>query len=271
MLAGVARSSYYYQPRPTESLDNLRVMGVIDSEYLKHPYYGSPRMTLALRDQGYQVNHKRVERLMRVMGLSASWRIVPGPHTSRPHPDHRVYPYLLKGLAIQTPNEVWCADITYIPMSLGYLYSASWRMMDWFSRYVLAWELSNTLEAAFCVETVKRALAQAKPRIFNTDQGAQFTSVEFTTVLENAGVEISMDGRGRAMDPPVGGWSDSGGASNTRKSISFDYRDGIQAHRGLSRYFRFYNFQRRHQGLDNRTPAEVHFGRNGSTGGGIER
>lgn len=264
MLAGVARSSYYYQPHRTESLDNLRVMRVIDSEYLKHPYYGSPRMTLALRDQGYQVNHKRVERLMRVMGLQA---VVPGPHTSRPHPDHRVYPYLLKGVVIQAPNEVWCADITYIPMSLGYLYLVA--VMDWFSRYVLAWELSNTLEAAFCVESVKRALARGKPGIFNTDQGAQFTSVEFTTVLENAGVEISMDGRGRAMDNVF--------VERLWWSVKYeevyiqDYRDGLQAHRRLSRYFRFYNLRRRHQGLDNRTPAEVHFGRNGSTGRGIER
>lgn len=254
-LAGVARSSYYYQPRRTESAENLRLMRLIDRMYLKRPFYGSPQMTGWLRDLGHLVNHKRVERLMRVMGLHA---VVPGPHTSRPHPEHRVYPYLLRDRVIQAPNEVWCADITYLPMSRGYLYLVA--VMDWFSRYVLSWELSNALEAAFCVEAVKRALVKASPVIFNTDQGSQFTSEAFLQLLEAAGVQISMDGRGRARDNVF--------VERLWRSVKYedvyirDYRDGIEAQSGLSRYFRFYNIQRRHQGLDGRTPAQVYFGRN---------
>lgn len=165
-LAGVSRSSYYYEPLGTETAENLAVMRVIDQLYLEQPFYGAPRMTDWLRDLGYPVNHKRVERLMRIMGLQA---ILPGPHTSRPHPEHRVYPYLLRDLAVERLNQVWCADITYVPMSRGFLYLGA--VLDWFSRYVLAWELSNTLEAAFCVEAVECALTRTRPEIFNTDQG----------------------------------------------------------------------------------------------------
>ena len=230
-------------------------MRVIDELYLKRPFYGSPRMTLWLMELGYLVNHKRVERLMRVMGLQA---IVPGPYTSRPHPEHVVYPYLLRGLKIAAPNEVWCADITYVPMRRGYLYLVA--LMDWFSRYVLAWELSNSLEAAFCLETLNRALESAQPDIFNSDQGTQFTSQEFTGRLLNAGVRISMDGRGRVVDNIF--------IERLWRSVKYeeiyvcDYEDGIVARRRLSQYFRFYNTERPHQSLGNRTPANLYFGRN---------
>jgi len=204
---------------------------------------------------GYQVNHKRVERLMRLMGLQA---IVPGPHTSRPHPEHLVYPYLLRGLTISTPNQVWCADITYVPMWRGYLYLVA--LMDWFSRYVLAWELSNSLEALFCLEALDRALESAQPGIFNSDQGTQFTSEEFTGRLLSAGVRISMDGRGRVMDNIF--------IERLWRSVKYeeiyvrDYEDGTAARKRLAQYFRFYNTERPHQSLGNCTPAELYFGQN---------
>ena len=230
-------------------------MRVIDKLYMKRPFYGAPRMTGWLRELGHVVNHKRVERLMGLMGLQA---IVPGPHTSRPHPEHRVYPYLLRGLKILAPNEAWCADITYVPMRRGYLYLVA--VMDWFSRYVLTWELSNSLEAGFCCEALGRALKGARPGIFNTDQGAQFTSEEFTGRLHEAGVRISMDGRGRVMDNIF--------IERLWRSVKYeeiylrDYADGLEAHRGLDRYFRFYNTERQHQSLGNRTPADWYYGRN---------
>jgi putative transposase len=254
-LAGLSRSSYYHEPSGIESEENLALMRVIDELYLKRPFYGAPRMTLWLMELGYQVNHKRVERLMRLMGLQA---LVPGPHTSRPHPEHVVYPYLLRGLTISAPNEVWCADITYVPMRRGYLYLVA--VMDWFSRYVLAWELSNSLEAVFCLEALDRALESAQPDIFNSDQGSQFTSEEFTGRLLSAGVRISMDGRGRVMDNIF--------IERLWRSVKYeevyvrDYEDGIVARRRLSQYFRFYNTERPHQSLGNRTPADLYFARN---------
>lgn len=190
---------------------------------------------------------------MGVMGLRAT---LPGPHTSRPHPEHPVYPYLLRDLAVERPNQVWCADITYVPMPRGFLYLVA--VLDWFSRYVLAWELSNTVEAAFCVEALERALARARPEMFNTDQGAQFTATEFTGRLERAGVKISMDGRGRAMDNVM--------VERLWRTVKYedlylrDYADGTAVRRGLDRYVRFYNTERPHQGLGKRTPAAVHFG-----------
>lgn len=254
-LLGLPRSSYYHTPLGTEGSGNLRLMRQIDELYMQRPFYGSPRMTLWLRELGWEANEKRVARLMRVMGLQA---IVPGPHTSRPHPEHRIYPYLLKGLEIRAPNEVWCADITYIPMRLGYLYLVA--VMDWFSRYVLAWELSNSLEAVFCLEALNRALRKATPGIFNTDQGAQFTSEEFTDQLRSAGIRISMDGRGRVSDNIF--------IERLWWSVKYediyvrDYLDAGATRAGLERYFRFYNTDRPHQALDNRTPEEVHFSRN---------
>jgi len=254
-LAGLPRSSYYYEPANSESPENLRLMRVIDKIYLRHPYYGSPRMTDELRELDWLVNEKRIARLMRLMGLQA---VVPGPHTSRPHPQHRIYPYLLRGLEILAPNAVWCADITYIPMRYGYLYLMA--VMDWCSRYVLAWELSNSLETAFCLQALGRALQRAKPGIFNTDQGAQFTSEEFTGKLATEGIRISMDGRGRTLDNIF--------VERLWRSVKYeevylrDYADGLEARQSLGRYFRFYNTERRHQGLERRTPADVYFCRN---------
>ena len=250
-LIGLARSSYYYTPMAGESEENLRLMRQIDELYLKRPYYGSPRMTGRLRELGWAVNEKRVARLMRLMGLQA---VLPGPHTSRPHPEHRVYPYLLRGVTIGAPDEVWCADITYVPMRQGYLYLVA--VMDWFSRFVLSWELSNSLEAAFCVGALDRALERELPGIFNTDQGAQFTSEDFTGRLEKAGVRISMDGRGRALDNV---FIERLWRSVKDEEIYLrDYSDGSEARKGLGRYFRFYNTERRHQALGRRTPAQVY-------------
>jgi putative transposase len=255
VLSGLNRSSYYYEPQGTQSEENLQLMRVIDELYLKRPFYGVPRMTWWLWELGHAVNHKRVERLMRVMGLQA---VVPGPHTSRPHPEHRIYPYLLRGLKILAPDQVWCADITYVPMRRGYLYLVA--VMDWFSRYVLTWELSNSLEAVFCCHALDRALERACPGIFNSDQGAQFTSEEFTGRVLDAGIRISMDGRGRVTDNIF--------IERLWRSVKYeeiylrDYADGIEARRGLDRYFRFYNTERPHQSLGNRTPADQYFARN---------
>ena len=250
-LVGLPRSSYYFEPSGTESEENLRLMRRIDELYLRRPFYGSPRMTDWLRDLGWAVNEKRVARLMRLMGLQAA---LPGPHTSRPHPEHRVYPYLLRGVEVRAPDEVWCSDITYIPMRRGFVYLVA--VMDWFSRYVLAWELSNTLETAFCLAALERALKGSVPDIFNTDQGAQFTSADFTGRLEQAGIRVSMDGRGRATDNIFVErlwWS-----VKYEEVYLHDYADGTAARAGLGRYFRLYNTRRRHQALGRRTPAEVY-------------
>ena len=229
-------------------------MRAIDEVYLLRPFYGSPRMTRRLRQLDWEVNEKRVARLMRVMGLQA---VLPGPHTSRRHPQHKVYPYLLRDRKILAPDEAWCADITYIPMPHGYLYLVA--VMDWFSRYVLSWELSNSLDTAFCVEALNRALTVATPGIFNTDQGTQFTSDEFTGRLLSSGIQISRDGRGRCMDNIF--------IERLWRTVKYeevyisDYADGAETRSGLSRYFRFYNQKREHQGLGWRTPAAVYFDR----------
>ena len=252
-VAGVARSSYYYEPMGRERAENLELMRVMDELYVKRPFYGSPRMTDWLRELGWQVNEKRVARLMRLMGIQA---VVPGPHTSRPHPEHRVYPYLLRGLAIAAPDEVWCADLTYIPMYRGFMYLVA--VMDWFSRYVLSWELSNTLEGGFCVSALNQALAVGKPGIFNTDQGSQFTSEDFTGSLEACGVRVSMDGRGRVMDNVF--------VERLWRTVKYeevyirDYADGVAARSSLGEYFHFYNTERRHQSLGRRTPEAVYLG-----------
>ena len=235
---------------------NLRLMKVIDRLYLRRSFYGSPRMTDWLRDLGWEVNEKRVARLMQVMCLQAT---VPGPHTSRPHPAHRVYPYLLRDVAVTEPNAVWCADITYVPLTQGFMYLFA--LMDWASRYVLAWELSNTLEAGFCVVSLSQALKHyGKPGISNTDQGSQFTSDEYIGCLTEAGIRISMDGRGRALDNVF--------VERLWRSVKYeniypkDYGDGRELRQGLRRYFGFYNTERRHQSLDKRTPTAVYYGRN---------
>ena len=209
-------------------------------------------MRVELGRRGHPVNEKRVARLMRVMGLQAT---LPGPHTSKRHPEHEIYPYLLKGLQIKAPNEVWCADITYVPLAGGYMFLIA--IMDWFSRYVLAWELSNTLDSEFCVVALNRALAEhGPPGISNTDQGSQFTSGEYIGVLKNAGVRVSMDGRGRVTDNIF--------IERLWRSVKYediylrDYADGIAARGGLERYFRFYNSERPHSAHAYRTPEEVY-------------
>jgi len=194
-LLGLPRSTFYYQPA-TESQENLKLMRLIDEQYLKTPTYGSRSMARHFRRQGRRVNRKRIQRLMRLMGIEA---IYPKPHTSRPHPEHRIYPYLLRELSIDHPNQVWAADITYVGMSRGFMYLVA--IMDWHSRKVLSWRLSNTLDSDFCSQALQEAIERyGKPEIFNTDQGAQFTSNGFTQILKDHGIAISMDGRGRCQD-----------------------------------------------------------------------
>jgi putative transposase len=250
-LLALNRATFYYEPVPETDL-NLLLMRLIDEQYTRTPFYGWPRMTAYLRQQGYAVNPKRVRRLLQRMGLQA---IYPKRHTSVATPGHKVYPYLLHKLAITRPNQVWSADITYLPMVHGFMYLIA--IIDWFSRYVLAWQLSNTLDGCFCVEALGQALAQGRPEIFNTDQGAQFTAVAFTSCLEAAGVCISMDGRGRALDNVF--------VERLWRSVKYEhvylyaYETVAQLEQGLSDYFRFYNHERPHQSLAYQTPAQLHF------------
>ena len=216
-LLDVSRASLYYQPTPQRT-EELELMVLMDRQYLKTPFYGSRRMKAWLRGQGHQVNRKRVRRLMRLMGLEAIYR---HPNTSKPTPGHRVYPYLLKEVKIDRVNQVWSADITYIPMARGFLYLVA--IMDWHSRYVLAWRLSNTMEVDFCVEALEDALGKAKPEIFNTDQGSQFTSEAFTRILLEQGIQISMDGKGRYTDPPP-----AGGAAVAEHQVRGGVPEGFQ-------------------------------------------
>ncbi len=255
-LLGISRSSVYYRPRAT-SLEDLAVMKLIDQQYLATPFYGSRRMTVWLQRQGRTMSRKRVQRLMRTMGLRAIFR---RPRTSQPAAGHKVYLYLLGGMEITRPNQVWAADITYIPMARGFLYLVA--IMDWYSRYVLSWRLSNTLDADFCVEALEEALSQGKPEIFNTDQGSQFTGEAFTGLLKQHGVRISMDGKGRYRDNIF--------VERLWRTVKYEevylkaYSTGREAKAGLDAYFRFYNAQRPHQALGYRTPAEV-FSRSSDT------
>lgn len=251
-LLGVNRSSVYYKPAG-ESAFNLHLMRLIDEKYTCTPFYGWPRMTVYLRGLlELPVNHKRVQRLMRLMGLEA---IYPKPRTTQADKQAKIYPYLLRGLAITHPNHVWSADITYIPMQHGFMYLVA--VIDWFSRYVLAWQLSNTLDGRFCLETLQQTLRQGQPEIFNTDQGVQFTAHEFTDTLETAGVRVSMDGRGRALDNIF--------IERLWRTVKYediylrDYAHVPDLEAGLTRYFRFYNEERPHQSLGYRTPVAVHF------------
>lgn len=228
-------------------------MKLIDAQYLKTPCWGSRSMRNHLRRLGYKINRKRVQRLMRIMGLEA---IYPKPKTSQPHPEHKVYPYLLRGLEINRPNQVWSTDITYIPMNRGFMYLVA--VMDWHSRKVLAWRLSNTLDSSFCVEALKDALQRyGKPEIFNTDQGAQFTSEAFTSVLIENEIKISMDGRGRAQDNIF--------IERLWWTLKYQYiylhsfDNGTELRKGLLKWFVFYNQERFHQSLDNQTPDEVYY------------
>jgi len=254
-LVGLARSSYYYQPIPA-SPANLALMRLLDEQYLRTPFYGSRRMTVWLQQQGHAVNRKRVQRLMQLMGLAG---IAPGPGTSQPHPAHKVYPYLLRQLVIERPDQVWCTDITYVPMPVGFMYLVV--IMDWFSRYVLAWELSNTLDVGFCLVALDRALVRRQPEFFNSDQGAQFTSQAFTGRLEQAQVRISMDGRGRTFDNIF--------VERLWRTVKYediylkDYPSVPELYHGLTGYFEFYNQERPHQGLNNQTPATVYFSGSG--------
>jgi len=248
-LLGISRSGLYYKPAEI-SQEDLALMKLIDRQFLATPFYGARRMAVWLKNQGYRVNRKHVRRLMQVMGLKAVYR---RPRTSKPAPCHKVYPYLLSGMEITRPNQVWAADITYIPMARGFLYLVV--IMDWYSRYVLSWRLSNTLDAGFCVDALEEALRKGRPDIFNTDQGAQFTSEAFTGLLEQHGIKISMDGKGR--------YSDNLFIERLWRTVKYEevylraYQDGKEARVAIGDYFRFYNTERPHQSLGYRTPAEV--------------
>jgi putative transposase len=250
-ILSLGRSSLYYRPKG-ESEENLALMQCIDELFLKYPFYGSRQMARQLRREGHIVGRHRVRRLMRLMGLQAIYQ---APKTSRPHPAHRIYPYRLKGLTIERPDHVWCADITYIPVRRGFLYLVA--VMDWASRRVLAWRLSNTMDAAFCVEALTAALdTYGKPEIFNTDQGSQFTSFDFTGALKEAGIRISMDGRGRCMDNIF--------IERLWRSLKYEavhlheLTDGFHAERVIAAWIDFYNAERPHSALGGRTPAEAY-------------
>ena len=248
-LLDVNRSSLYYQPVEV-SEEELTLMKLIDRQYLATPFYGARKIAAWLKSQGYTVNRKRVRRLMQVMGLKAIYR---RPRTSKPAPGNKIYPYLLSSMEITRPNQVWAADITYIPMARGFLYLVA--IIDWYSRYVLSWRLSNTMDAGFCAEALEEALRKGRPDIFNTDQGAQFTGEAFTGLLQQHGVRISMDGKGR--------YSDNLFIERLWRTVKYEevylkaYQDGRDAKAGISNYVRFYNTERPHQALGYRTPAEV--------------
>lgn len=251
-LLDVARSTAYYRPQGPSEADHA-LMRRIDAIHLAQPFLGSRRIVDALSDEGVFVNRKRVQRLMQRMGLIA---LYPKPRTSRPAPGHRIYPYLLRDLTIARPNQVWCADITYLPMARGFLYLTA--VMDWVSRKVLSWRVSNTMDEVFCVEALEDAIANhGTPEIFNTDQGSQFTSEAFTSVLKREHIQISMDGRGR--------WMDNVFIERLWRSVKYEevylkaYDNGIQARQSLAEYFRFYNAIRKHQAMDRQTPDQVYY------------
>jgi putative transposase len=242
----------YYRPAGAPP-DDLRLMRLIDEQYTACPFYGSRRMTAWLVRRGEAVNRKRVQRLLRVMGLEA---IYPKPRLSAPAAGHRVYPYLLRGVAVERPGHVWSADITYVPLPAGFMYLAA--TIDWYSRLVVAWRLSNTLDGSFCCEMLEAALAAGTPAVFNTDQGVQFTAGAFTARVERAGAKVSMDGRGRCLDNVF--------VERLWRTVKYEdvylrgYETVAELERGLAAYFRFYNHDRPHQSLGYRTPAEVHAG-----------
>ena len=249
-LLGLSRSSFYYEPA-TETAENLALMALLDREYTAHPFRGSRGMTAWLHGEGHAVNRKRVQRLMRLMGLEA---VYPKPRLSVGGTGHKVYPYLLRNVAIERVNQVWSTDITYIPMPNGFMYLTA--VMDWHSRYVLSWRLSNTLDVEFCLEALDEALGRGWPEVFNTDQGVQFTSPSYRGRLESAGAKVSMDGKGR--------WLDNVFVERLWRSLKYedvylkDYRSVAELVSGLTNWFRFYNHERPHQSLKYRTPAEVY-------------
>jgi putative transposase len=242
----------YYEPAE-ESAENLRLMRLLDEQYTACPFYGSRRLTAWLMQQGEAVNRKRVQRLLRLMGLEA---IYPKPRLSVPGRGHRIYPYLLRGVRIERPNQVWSTDITYVRLPSGFMYLAA--VIDWYSRYVLAWRLSNTLDGSFCLEMLDEVLSRGRPEVFNTDQGVQFTAAAFTDRLQSAGVAVSMDGRGRCLDNVF--------VERLWRTVKYEniYLQGYETvpelEQGLGRYFWFYNEERLHQALDYRTPVVVYGG-----------
>ena len=246
------RSSWYYEP-VGESAENLLLMRLLDEQFTRTPFYGARKMAEWLGTQGYLVNRKRARRLMQVMGLEP---IYPKPRTTLANPEHEKFPYLLRGLAVVRPNQVWSTDITYIRLRHGFVYLVA--VIDWYSRFVLSWQVSNTMDTCFCIEALERALSTATPEIFNTDQGSQFTSQEFTSRLKKAGALISMDGRGRALDNIF--------VERLWRSVKYeevylkDYVEVSDVLNGLGGYFPFYNDERLHQSLSYRTPRQVHFG-----------
>lgn len=249
-LLGIQRSSIYYEPQP-ETEENLQFMRLMDEEHLRHPARGSRQMVDFLEDHGFNVNRKRVQRLMQKMGIEG---MSPGRRTTLRNVGHQVYPYLLRGLQIERPNQVWCSDITYIPMRHGFMYLVA--VMNWYSRHVLSWRLSNSMDTDFCIEALVSALDVATPEIFNTDQGAQFTSREFTGTLKTHGVSISMDGKGRAIDNVM--------IERLWRTVKYEevylkeYTTGTDLHQGLRSYFDFYAKERKHSSLDRQTPADVY-------------
>ncbi len=252
-LLSISRSSVYYKPKQIKERD-LDLMRIIDEQYLETPFYGSRSMRNHIRRLGWTINRKPIQRLMRLMGLQA---IYPKPRTTKPHPQNKVYPYLLRGLKIDRPDQVWAADITYVPMSRGFMYLVA--IMDWHSRKVLSWRVSNSMEADFCVEALEEAICKyGCPEIFNTDQGRQFTSELFTTVLKDNNIKISMDGRGRYLDNIF--------IERLWWTVKYQYLylrafdNGKDLRHGLKKWFRFYNYERSHQRLNDCTPDEVYNG-----------
>lgn len=249
-LLGLVRSSLYYVPAPVDP-GTLALMAAIDREYTAHPFFGIRKMTVAMNELTFWVNHKRIARLMQLMGIQA---VYPGPKTSKPAQNHKIYPYLLRGLRINEPNHVWSTDLTYIPMASGFMYLIA--VIDWFSRYVLAWGISNTQDADFCVRVLKKALLRGTPKIFNSDQGAQFTSEAFLQPLLDAKIAISMDGRGRALDNVF--------VERLWRSVKYEdvylhnYETAVALLAGLGTYFEFHNNRRFHESLGYRKPADVY-------------
>jgi putative transposase len=250
-LASISRSSFYREPT-AESEETLRLMRLIDEQFLETPWYGSRQMARHLRRNGWCVGRHRVRRLMLKMGLAPIYQ---RPKTSEPHPQHRIWPYLLRHLTVDRPNQIWCADVTYIPMRRGFLYLVA--IMDWFSRKVLAWRLSSTMDAEFCVTALEEAIARfGRPEIFNTDQGSQFTSLAFTNTLKDADIRISMDGRGR--------WMDNVFIERLWRSLKYEcvylsaFETGSQARTGIARWVGYYNAERPHSAFAGRTPDEVY-------------
>ncbi|WP_439648880.1 IS3 family transposase [Leptolyngbya ohadii] len=251
-LLQLARSSLYYQPK-TPSDEELELLRLIDQQYLETPFYGSRKMTVFLQQQGYRINRKRTQRLMRQLGLQV---IYPKPNLSKPHPEHRVYPYLLRDLAVTTPNQVWCTDITYLPVLKGHFYLVA--IMDWYSRKVLTWRISNTMDVGFCLDALQQALSDYdKPEIFNSDQGSQFTANAFTGCLKAAEVNISMDGRGRCHDNIF--------IERLWRSIKYEliylkaFEDGRHLYQEVGQWFEWYNQERFHQALEYKTPNQVYY------------